>query len=75
MARRLTVKQREILERERVDGVCIRYVWVWLVNGVPVTRQVNALMKRGWMHASYYRGGQATASVTDAGRIALEYRP
>jgi hypothetical protein len=75
MARRLTAGQREVLSRERVDGVCIRYVWVWLVNEVPVTRQVNALTKRGLMDASYYRGGQATASVTDAGRIALEYRP
>jgi hypothetical protein len=68
---KLSPKQREILAREHVDGVCIRHRWTWLVDGEPVTRQVAALMDRGLMKAAYYRGGAATASITDAGRAAL----
>ena len=72
MARRLTAGQREVLSREQVKGVCIRYLWCWIADGVPVTREVKALMKRGLMRASYYRDGQANASITDAGRAMLE---
>ena len=74
MARRLTAGQREVLSRERVDGICIRYVWLWFVSNESVSRQVNALMKRGLMKATYYSGGRATASITDAGRAMLEDR-
>jgi hypothetical protein len=67
----LSPKQREILAREHVDGVCIRYRWTWLIDGEPVTRQVAALMDRGLLKATYYRGGRGTAHITDAGRAAL----
>lgn len=37
------------------EGVCIRYVWQWTVNGEPVTRAVNTLIRRGKAKATYYR--------------------
>jgi hypothetical protein len=71
MARRLTVGQREVLSREQIMGVCIRYQWSWIADGVPVTREVKALMKRGLMDASYYSGGRAAAHITAAGKAML----
>jgi hypothetical protein len=69
--RSLTPKQREVLKQECVSGVCIRYVWTWLMDGVPVTAQVKALIAKGYMHDSYYAGGHASASITESGKAAL----
>ena len=68
----LTKKQREVLSLHSVNGVCVRYVWHWTANGEPVSRQVAALLSKGFMNASYYKGGTATANISDMGRIALE---
>ena len=67
-----TTKTREVLALESINGVCVRGVWLWLSpDGEPVTRHVNILLRRGLMHAAYYSGGRATASITQLGRSGL----
>jgi len=68
----MTEKQREVLAQQSISGVCVRGVWTWLANGRPVTRQAKALVKLGYMHAAYYRGGQGAMDITEAGRAALQ---
>jgi hypothetical protein len=68
---KLTDKQRVVMTKDHIEGVCIRYRWTWLIDGEPVTRQVQTLLERGLMRAAYYSGGKASASVTDLGRVAL----
>ncbi len=64
---KLTEKQREVLERG-AGGDCYRGVWRWKMGHEPVTREVNALMKKGLMDGIYFSGGSAGANATDAGR-------
>jgi hypothetical protein len=52
----------------RPEGVCIRGVWTFLVQGEPVTRAVNTLKRRGLIDISYYMGGKAGVNLTDKGR-------
>jgi len=52
-------------------GVCIHYEWTWLLDSKPVTRQVNGLLKRGLVVASYYSGGTAAINLSEAGRALL----
>lgn len=67
----LTVKQREILERGGISGVCSRYVWKWMQDGRPITAQVNALIAKGYLIANYYPGNIAGIGLTDTGRAVL----
>lgn len=66
----LTEKQREVLERG-AEGHCYRGVWRWNRGHEPVTREVNALMKRGLLDGIYFSGGKAAANATDAGRALI----
>jgi hypothetical protein len=66
---KLSETQLSILRRG-ANGVCIKYEWRWLLDGRPVTRQVNGLIKRGLMDATYFRDG-AAVNPTEAGRRVL----
>jgi molybdenum-dependent DNA-binding transcriptional regulator ModE len=71
---KLTTKQREVLMARSIEGVCVHYRWMWLLNGEPVTRQVRALLNRGLMTSTYYSGGKGATNLTDAGRrVVAEY--
>jgi hypothetical protein len=61
-AHQMTKQQlkQELKERGAIDGVCIRLMWKWLLDGEPVTRAANALLKSGEATASYYSGGRAS---------------
>lgn len=69
---KLTKKQREVLEREGVEGMTFRYSTIWMLDGKEVSGVVRQLMRKRLMHASYYRGGRASAWITDEGRKILD---
>ena len=68
---KLTPKQTELLNRRGVNGTCIRGVWHWTADGEPCGRTLRPLLDKGLMSASYYRDGQASAWITEAGKSAL----
>ena len=49
-------------ELTKADGVCINYRWAWLIGTKPVTRQVNAAIKRGELKPMYFAGGRAAVN-------------
>lgn len=69
MAAKLTDTHRAIIERN-ATGRCIHYTWQWSLDGRPVTKQVNTLIARGLIEATYFRNG-ATTNATDAGRYMI----
>lgn len=64
----LSPRMRELLTRSSI-GVCIRYRWVWVQDGEPVSVLVNNLLKREWLTATYYPGGRAETHPTERGRF------
>jgi hypothetical protein len=70
-ARTVTKSQLAVLRRGWVDGVCIKYEWTWLVDGHPVTRQVNSLLRKGMMELVAYPHGRGTVYITAFGRATM----
>jgi hypothetical protein len=66
---RFTDTHKSIIERG-ATGHCVRWVWHWVLDGQPVTRQVNFLIKRGLIEATYFRSSAST-SATESGREAI----
>lgn len=69
---KLTTKQHAVLERGGANGTVINYSVVWVLDSQSVTGTVNQLIRKGLLRATYYRGGQASAWITDEGRKALD---
>jgi hypothetical protein len=65
---KLTDTDRDVLARG-AEGVSIRYVWHWTLNGVLVGRSVKKLEKAGLVHCMYFAGNKANACATEAGRV------
>lgn len=61
---KLTERHKEILEHG-AEGACISWQWRWLLNGQPVTRQVNSLIKHGYLSPLYFSGGRAIVCKTE----------
>ena len=42
---------------ERPTGHCVKYVWRWVIDGLPCTRAVKTLESRGLITCQYYSDG------------------
>lgn len=49
----------------------VRWEHKWIINGEPVTRQVNALKRHGLLECVTYAGGTAYTHKTDKGQDIL----
>lgn len=53
----------EIKEGNLPKGRTEKWDWVWTLNGQSVTRQMNALRKRGLVNVVYHSNGSASISA------------